>query len=365
VRREVASLDRPAHGGEGWRLHGKEDFSANLNPLGPPPGIDRMLCEASARLDHYPDDSCQGFKEALADRYRLDVGNVMVGAGSSELIRLFPEVFVERGDKVLMPRPTFGEYSFACQFMGARLVPYELSAEHGFRPDVDRMLSSLDEGFKALYLCNPNNPTGVALPRSEVLRLVRGCEQLEVLFFLDETLLELMPDEEERSCARMVDKNPNLFIIRSLTKSFAIPGFRSGYGMGCKEMISTLDRGRQTWNLGELEQTVSTRLVRDHDGHIRKAARVMADERDRVHDHLLGLGARTHRPDAFYFFLDVSPTGLTGREFRDRMLDLGVVVRDCSSFGHPYESYVRFCVKTPEKDELLVRALDEAWGGGS
>lgn len=364
VRAEVALLERPAHGGDGWRLEGKEDFSANLNPFGPPEGLQRMLFEAAGRLDHYPDDSCRALKEALAERYGLDAGNVIVGAGSSELIRLFPEVFVERGDKVLMPRPTFMEYSFACRFMGADIVPFELSAEDGFRPDVDDMLSRLDRGFKALYLCTPNNPTGVALPRSEILRLARGCEEREILVFLDETLLELMTDEGERSCAGFVEGHPNLFVIRSLTKSYAIPGFRSGYGLGCRELVSALDRGRQTWNLGELEQAVSARLVRERNGYVREAARVLAKERERVHDHLTAMGAGTHRPDAFFFFLDVSPTGMSGRDFRGRMLEHGVVVRDCASFGRPYERYVRFCVKTPEKDDILMGALEAVWKGG-
>ncbi len=364
ARKEVSGLDRPAHGGEGWKLQGKEDFSANLNPLGPPKGLDQMLAEASSRLDHYPDDAATLFRKAIAARYKVLPGNVIIGSGSSELIRLFPEVFIERGDKVLMPHPTFMEYGFACRFMGAQVVPFELSPEKGFKPQIDAMLSLLDKGYKAVYLCNPNNPTGVSPPKADVIRLTKECEELGVLVFLDETLMELMPDEGVLSCASEVERHPNLFLIRSLTKSYAIPGFRVGYGLGSKEMISTLDRARQTWNVGELEQAVSTRLIQEQRGYVEEAGKILVQERDRVYDHLFSLGARTHRPDAFFFFLDVSPIGLTGKQFRDRMLEQGVVVRDCASFGHPYERYVRFCVKTPEKDELLLRALERAWKGG-
>jgi histidinol-phosphate/aromatic aminotransferase/cobyric acid decarboxylase-like protein len=97
-------------------------------------------------------------------------------------------------------------------------------------------------------------------------------------------------------------------------------------------MISTLDKGRQTWNLGELEQAVSIRLVQERRDYVEEASRLLARERDRVYDHLISLGARAHRPDAFYFFLDVTPTGLLGSEFRERMLEHGVVVRDRASF---------------------------------
>jgi threonine-phosphate decarboxylase len=315
---------------------------------------------ASQSLDHYPDDSSSGFKEALSEHYSLEPGNFIVGSGSSEIIRLFPEVFLERGDKVLIPRPTFMEYSFACRFMGASIVPLEPS-DRSFSTDVEAMLSAVGSGFKAVYLCSPNNPTGVATRRADVLRLARGLEERGVLLFLDETLLELTPGEAELTCAREVRSHPNLLIIRSLTKSFAVPGMRSGYGIAHQDMISCLERGRQTWNLGHVEQEVSEWLVRECQDHVRRAVEVLGPERDRMHRHLTELGARTHRPDAFYFFLDVSQAGHDGASFRKEALRHGVVMRDCRSFGPPYERYVRFCVKTPEKDELLVRALDAAW----
>ncbi|HUL39601.1 MAG TPA: histidinol-phosphate transaminase [Methanomassiliicoccales archaeon] len=363
MRPEVAQLERPAHGGEGWKLRGKEDFSANLNPFGPPPWLAGALADAAASLDHYPDDSSIALRDSLANRYRVTPSNVIVGSGSSELIRLFAEVFMERGDRVLIPRPTFMEYAFACRFMGAQVAPYELSPGEGFRPNIDAMISILDDNFKAAYLCSPNNPTGVAMPRGEVLRLAKGCDELGILLFLDETLMELMPEEASLSCAGEVERYPNLFVIRSFTKSYAVPGLRVGYGLGSRELISSLDKGRQTWNLGSLEQAVSLRLLQDR-ARVEEAAKVLAKERDRLHSHLTSLGARTHRPDAFYFFLDVSPTGLSGKQFRDRMIEHGVMVRDCSSFGRPYEGYVRFCVKTPEKDDLLLEALDRVWKGG-
>jgi threonine-phosphate decarboxylase len=340
-----------------------EDFSANLNPLGPPAGLDQVIRQACGHLDHYPDDSCTELKEALAGRYRLEPSNFIVGSGSSEIIRLFPEVFLERGDKVLMPRPTFMEYSFACRFMGATLVPLELP-EGSFHLDVEEALRAIGPGFKAAYLCTPNNPTGVATRRADVLRLARGLEERGAFLFLDETLLELTPGEEDLTCAREVRGHPNLLIIRSLTKSFAVPGLRSGYGMAHPDLVSCLERGRQTWNLGQVEQEASAWLVREGQGHVAKAVGILGRERDRVHSHLARIGARTHRPDAFYFFLDVGPSGHDGASFRREMLARGIVVRDCRSFGPPYERYVRFCVKTPEQDEGLMSALAAVWAEG-
>lgn len=358
MRREVAALERPRHGGDGWRHQGLEDFSANLNPLGPPDGMGEMLREAAAGLDHYPDDSSDGLKEALAAKYGLERRNVLTGAGSSELIRLFPEVFLERGDRVLMPRPTFGEYSFACRFMGAELVTEELLPQKAFRPDLDKMTGRLDGSYKAAYICNPNNPTSVCLPRKRLLEFIEECERREVLVFLDETLLELTPGEANRSCTAEVESHDNLLVIRSFTKSFAIPGLRIGYGLGSREMVSALERGRQTWNLGHLEQAVAAQLVLERYGHVEAGREVLGEEMGYVHERIARLPLGADRPDAFYYFLDVAQAGMSGADFRERMKGQGVLVRDCASFGEPYDGYVRFCLKTREKDGLLLRTLE-------
>ena len=363
MRQEVARMERPQHGGDGWRYSGLEDFSANLNPFGPPPGLQEMLLAASKQLDHYPDDSSDRFRRAVADHHSLVKENVVPGVGSSEIIRLFPEVFLERGDKVLMPRPTFGEYAFACRFMGAEVVPFTLPEEDAFRVDVESLLGELDRSFKAVYLCNPNNPTGMVCPRRQVLELLQECERLNVIVFLDETLLELLPDEAKISLSSEVEAHDNLLIIRSLTKSFAIPGLRVGYGLAGKSMAACLERGRQTWNLGQIEQEVSAALISDHFHYVRKGAQVLDDEKRRVHQELGQFRSLTvHMPDGFFFFLDLRPVEMTGAGFRERMMEQGVLVRDCRSFGPPFESYVRFCVKTPEKDALLLKAFRAVLG---
>lgn len=358
MRSELSLIDRPAHGGEGWRWGTVEDFSANLNPLGPPEGLQDVIRAASDGLDHYPDDTCAEFKEALASHYSLGTENFLAGAGSSEIIRLFAEVFIDKGDMAVIPRPTFMEYSFACKLMGGKIVPFVLN-NGSYYIDVDVLLKTIGSGVKAVYLCTPNNPTGVATRRADILRLSKALEEMGVLLFLDETLLELMPEETDLTCVREVRSHPNLLIIRSLTKSFAVPGLRSGYAVAQEEMISCLERGRQSWNLGTIEQKASAWLVRYCQGHLRRAAEILRAEKEKVYAHLRNdLGMELHRPDAFFFFINVGQAGYDGASFRKQMLRHGVMVRDCGSFGSPFESYVRFCVKTPEKDEALIRALD-------
>ena len=359
VRPEVRSMARPRHGGDVWQHDNIKDYSSNVNPLGAPPRLAEYIAEAARDLHNYPDDSSARLKDAIAGRYDVGADNVIVGAGSAELIRLFPEVFVSPGDRVIMPRPTFSAYGFACQLMGARLIDHLLPEDRGFALDVAELIGRLD-GAKAIYVCNPNNPTSRMVGRNDLLDLIEEAERKGVLAFLDETLLELSPRSEELSMVSEVGSHENLFIIRSFTKSFAMPGIRVGYGFGSKELLRYLEAGRLTWNLGTIEQRVASRLMEDEQDHVARAVSMLDEEKRRMHSRVEALMGRVPLPDSYFFFAPLDELGASSEQFRATMLRHGVLVRDCSSFGGACSQYTRFCVKTPGKDDEFLAALSLA-----
>jgi threonine-phosphate decarboxylase len=358
VRPEVLDMVRPRHGGDVWSYGDVRDFSSNVNPLGAPERLNDYIAEAAQELFNYPDDSCAALKEAIAQRYAVPADNIMVGAGSAELIRLFPEVFVRAGDRVVMPRPTFSEYGFGCRLMGAEMVDLPLPEEDGFRLDVGSMIEAIVPGTKAVYVCNPNNPTARMISRKEVMELVAEADRRNALVFLDETLLELSERDAELTCVAEVEGQDNMFLIRSFTKSFAMPGLRIGYGFGSGAVVRYMEAARLSWNLGTIEQRVAARLMAEEQEHVRKAVRMLVEEKQRMHREVSRiLPYRVPLPDSYFFFSPIYALGVTSTEFRSRMLQNNVLVRDCSSFGGPCGRYSRFCVKTREKDDEFVQAL--------
>ncbi len=356
VRPEVRPMARPRHGGDVWHYDGIKDYSSNVNPLGAPPRLEEYIMEAARDLHNYPDDTSSQLREAIARRYDVGAENVIVGAGSAELIRLFPEVFVSPRDRVIIPCPTFSEYSFACQLMGARIIEYPLPFDNDFSLDVAELMARLG-GVKAVYVCNPNNPTSRMVGRRDLLDLVQEAERKGTLVFLDETLLELSSRSDELSLVPEVEGQDNLFIIRSFTKAFAMPGIRVGYGLGSREMIRFLEAGRLTWNLGTIEQRVATRLMENEQEHVARAVRLLEKEKGRMQ-----VGVEKHlgpvpSPHSYFFFAPLGDLGVSSSQFRTAMLRHDVLVRDCSSFGERCEGYSRFCVKTPEKDDEFLVAL--------
>ncbi len=270
VRPEVLNMARPRHGGDVWSYGKVRDYSSNVNPLGAPERLTEYIAEAAQDLTDYPDDSCAELKGAIALRYSVPVDNIMVGAGSAELIRLFPEVFVRAGDKVIMPRPTFSEYGFGCRLMGADIIDLALPEENGFQMDVGSMVNAIVPGTKVVYVCNPNNPTARMISRKEVMELVTEASRRNAMVFLDETLLELSERDQDLTCMAEVEGHDNIFLIRSFTKSFAMPGLRIGYGFGSKEMVRYMEVARLSWNLGTIEQRVATRLMSEEQEHSSK-----------------------------------------------------------------------------------------------
>src|SRR5574341_990423 len=155
------------------------DFSVNLNPIGPP-RLKKILEKACRNISNYPDNRYPDFRKAAAEYLKVLPENIVPGNGSSELIRLFAETVIESGDEIIIPSPTFGEYEFQSRLSGAR-VKY---VDHGDIMKVE------PEGCKAVFLCNPNNPTGRLMKRSEVLTLAEKCTGQEVFLFVDQAFIE-------------------------------------------------------------------------------------------------------------------------------------------------------------------------------
>lgn len=356
----LSDLPKTVHGGVAWKMKGVEDYSHNLNPFGPPAELKDIIAKAASGVDHYPDDSCSELKETISKHFNVDKECVMIGAGSSEIIRAFPNAFLSEGDNVLIPRPSFAEYAQQCRIVGANVLDSLLLESHDFRINERDTKFQLSKNVKAIYICNPNNPTGRIEPREKVLSLVKECAKHGVMVFLDETLLELVPDYEDISCVQYVKEFDNLVVAGSLTKSFAIPGIRIGFGFASKETAAVMDRIRLPWNVGQIEQAVATELIRDHMDHVHKAAVMMKSEAAKMYTQLKDIGFPVTSPtDSFFFFNSLRPINAKGSVFQDRMLDSKIMVRDCASFGMPFDWYVRFCVKDPERNARFIHAVHE------
>jgi histidinol-phosphate aminotransferase len=326
------------------------DFSANLNPFGPPPGTKKVMNQAD--IAAYPDSRASGLRRSLADKLRLNEENILVGSGSVELIRLVALAYFGRGDVVLIIEPAFGEYEVACQISGASIIK-QRRAEDSFRLDIEETARLIHRHRpKGIFIDNPNNPTGQYLPRKEFERLLdagRNC-----LVVLDEAYITFVDDVW--SSLDMTGGN-NLLILRSMTKDYGLAGLRLGYGVAGKEIIATMRRICPPWNVNAVAQQAGLMAV-VAEGYLRQCQAKLKPARSYLVTELSRLGLPPVPSAANFLLVKVG----SAPKFRHELLQRRFLVRDCTSFGLP--GYVRISPRTLPECRRLVATIEEMMSKG-
>ncbi len=332
------------------------DFSANINPLGHPP-LEELILREMEWVGHYPDNDYIEFRRACAKFVGADPKNIVPGNGSSELMRLFAEALIEEGDKVVITSPTFGEYETQSRLFGAEIVHVQRGVRTPKDP-ADFLDDLLLEEAKAVFICNPNNPTGVLLPRSAIADLARRCERAETFLFVDEAFIEL--SDPDQTVADMAPEMELLFVIRSLTKSFGVPGIRLGFGVAGDHLADVMNRTRLPWSISSLAAAAGAHLLAQED-HLEKSRQVIREEIRWLSDELVRLGLDPVKSSVNFILVGVASAGVRSSDLVERMKSERVLVRDCRSFGLG-EDYVRVAVRKREENRRLVLALETVLG---
>lgn len=340
-----------AHGGAAARSLGVPegdflDFSQNVNPLGPPAVALAAAREALLRKSgRYPDLDYPELREALAGYLGVSSGIVLPTNGGAEALFLAARAAAHPGGRALVLEPTFSEYSAAARAAGLEPVRRVARAPHsGFRLDADT-LEDLD-GVALVFLCNPNNPTGDALSRREVLEVAQRARAAGTALVVDEAFADFLP---EASVAGNVEEG--LYVARSFTKFFAVPGLR----LGC---LLTADPGRAqafqpSWSVNVVAAAAGIAAAGDAafiEASLREVARLRRELLASL-DALPGLAAFA---GAANFVLVRGPEGLP-----ERLAHRGVLVRGCEPFMGLGAEYFRVAVRGAEENGRLLEALRE------
>lgn len=333
------------------------DFSASINPLGIPEGAARLVSGRLDRLTHYPEPYSEGLSIRIAARLGVPDGMVICGNGSTELIYLVPRVLMAA--KVLITAPTFGEYERACRNAGAsEIVSLSLNGEQGFEISPEAFIEAMSGGSaprtgqKACdlaFLCNPNNPTGRLIGKAGVLQIAQAAKELGCLLVVDEAFIDYCPAE---SVVGGIENNPYLAVLRSMTKFYALPGLRIGYGVFHPEMAGRVMAYKEPWTVNALAQEAATAVLEDAAFEENSLA-VMDEEKSYLEAGLARVGIDFVPSRANYYLLKVDG----GREVASTLEQKGIMVRDCSSFAKLDGTYLRIAVRSRHENERLLSEL--------
>lgn len=325
--------EKAVHGGkvrEMRRIFGHDflDVSASMNPFVPQVGAD-FSC---ADLSMYPDDSYAELKEIIARVFSRNTDEICLGNGSAELIRVYCHTVLSRGDTAQIDPPTFAEYGLSAELAGAAGLPGTLL---GNRVPAVR------------FICNPNNPTGKLLSREVMLAELDRCTKAGTRLFVDEAFMDLSCPEDSITDVLSED----LFVMRSLTKSFAVPGIRFGFGFGSPDLIKRIETARTPWTINAFAEYYA-KLAFAQYHQLRDAAERIAAEREWYYARLDDLGLSYERSSVNYILIHLNRSAAA---FTRAMIDQGVLVRDCTSFGLP--ECIRVSVETREKNVRVLEAI--------
>lgn len=352
------------HGGnieeirELYDLKGEEiiDFSANINFIGPPSGLIARLKSSMEGIIHYPEAHSTHLQKQLADFLNIAPEKLIVSNGSVELIyqivdKLKPEI-------TLLPVPSFFEYEAAVKNSGGKIRYLYADKEREFKFSLDKIINNL-KMVDLLFLCNPNNPTGSLIKAEEINKLLTEAAQEDVFVIIDEAFIDFVKNRNEYMVINLIHEYSNLFILRSMTKFYAIPGLRLGYGIGSPDFISLLEENRDPWSVNFLAQKAGE-FVLKKDQYREETKRKNRQERNYLYNELEQIeNLSPYIPAANFIFIDISGTGYSAAELTDILIKKKILIRNCDSFQGLTRDYIRVAVKNRHDNCKLINAFTD------
>ena len=333
------------------------DFSANINPLGMPAPLKHALAEHLALAERYPDPRYRRLHQRLARHHACPESWILAGNGATELI--FDLACLLRQKTVLLLTPGFAEYRRALQWMECQIRDYPLTVDHDFCPD-RRLLEALRPDIDCLFLCSPNNPTGQVVAPDLLKAIAARCHELGIMLVVDEAFMDFIP-----GIPSMIDSLadwPQVMVLRSLTKFYAIAGLRLGYLVSSNtEAMAQLRLRRPPWTINAFAALAGETVLDDQE-YRQRTFRWLREEQDYLLAGLRAIPAlRPWRPAANYIFLRCLRPKL---DLQAALLEHRLLIRSCANYPGLDGEYYRLAIRGHEDNRRLLAALHQVLAGG-
>jgi threonine-phosphate decarboxylase len=356
-----------SHGGDVWGFARKYniplekvlDFSGPINFLGPAPKAVEAVQQYAKLIRFYPDPNPVELRTEIADYvgHGVDASNIILGNGSIELIYMITEAF-PCSFKAVIPIPSFTEYEKAALRVGGE--PIFVKLPDNFELDVESVKKAVTDDTRIVSICNPHSPSGTLYSEETVLDLVEFCQKKNVIVSVDENYIEFAEKGQDNTMVGYAKKYENLFVIRSVTKFYGMPGIRFGYGIATESLIDTLQTVRQPWSINSLAGYATLAAFKDT-AFIENTKRTIAEERTRFAEMLSEIDGLHVFPSVTNFLLvKILLKKITATILKEELSKEGLLIRDCSTFMGLDNRYFRVTVRSFEENLALVNALKKA-----
>jgi threonine-phosphate decarboxylase len=329
------------------------DMSSNVNPLGPPPGVEDTLKTHLDGITRLPEVDSGELIHAFSNRYGVDPKRVLAGNGSTQFIYTIPQAIETK--RVVIIGPTYSDYADACSMYE---VPYEYYFVHeadNFKPDFDHLKRYL-QPQDVVFICNPNNPTGVLYKISEIKYLCDTCPK--TTFIIDESYLPFVCSHRPES---MIEQDlSNLIILNSMSKIFRISGLRIGFVIASERTIQKFSRYMLPWSVNSLAQAAVCFLMKNRsevDAFVEHTQRFLAKERSLMAEGLENKAYLKVFPSTTSFMLAKLSKAYTAEVICEHLAKKKILIRNCSNFKGLSNRFIRISLKNSEMNQMLIEKL--------
>ncbi len=330
------------------------DMSSNLNPLGPPENIEKVICDNLVKIRSLPEPDAMTMRKGFAKFHGINQAQVVAGNGTTWFIYTIPKALGCK--KVLIAGPAYSDYKDAC-------LMHKISFQHCiakesdmFNPDIDE-ISRMAKGADTVFICNPNNPTGSLILREKLEYLIQKHENTN--FIIDESYLPFLDQAHDVSLVSKTEYK-NLIVLSSMSKIFRIPGLRTGFLSAEQSIVEKIMTYYQPWSVNALAQTV-IEYIFDHPEEIepfyRKTRKYINAEKQIFLESLNNIQGLQIFDSSTYFILARLTNGMNSRDFCKRIGHHKILIRDCSNFFGLSDQYVRFSLKKRKINMLLADVI--------
>ena len=330
-------------------------LASNEGPFPPFPAALEAMQRSALELNRYPDGGAWSLRSELAERHGVAFEELIVGAGADGIIDLLAQATLDPGDEVVCGWPSFPSYVLTAAKLGAesRRVPLR---DHTY--DLEGLLAAIGPRTKLVYVCHPNNPTGTANGREELVRFLDRLPE-HVLCVLDQAYFEYIDDPDYVDGLELFREGRRIAVLRTFSKIYGLAGLRVGWGVAPVDVATATSKVRRAFDVAATAQAAALASLDDAQ-EIARRRELNATGRERLAEILRGHGLEPAGPSRGNFlFADVGG----GRELFERLQREGVIVRPLDGFGAP--EAIRVTVGTPEENEFFAVGLGHVLSGVS
>ncbi|WP_425453871.1 histidinol-phosphate transaminase [Oceanobacillus arenosus] len=323
-------------------------LASNENPFGPSLKGVEAISSGLAELNRYPDADTVALKGAIASSLDVKEEQIIVTNGADELITLLSEAFLDEGDEIIVPSPSFSEYDFGAHIMGATVVPVPF--EDGFQFNVQKIVDAITERTKLLYLCSPNNPTGTYLSKAELEQLLQAVPT-NVLVVFDGAYSHYATADDYTDGIEYVRADQPILVLQTFSKIYGLAGVRVGFGIAPKSIIQSILKVKEPFNVNSLAQAGATAAIKDEE-HVRKSREGNAAGREQLYQAFQNLNLEYIKTESNFILVKFGPDAAN---IYNELLAKGVILRYGKTWGLP--EHVRVSIGTVEENLYFIESL--------